>query len=117
MFSKAIAFVGAGLWAVSAFGQNQPAIKVEAIHPGMNTAVDRELRKLMENTSVAGVRFPVSPREVAPPVCSIPLVEVLADQNLEAMPVFRPPANAPGMDRIQTTVPAPPCKENKEQTR
>jgi hypothetical protein len=117
MFSKATAFFGAGLWAVSAFGQNQPAIKVEAIHPGMNTAVDRAMRKLMENPSVAGGRFLVSPRDIAPPVCSIPLVEVPVDPNVEAMPVFRPPANAPDMDRIQTTVPAPPCNEHKEQTR
>jgi hypothetical protein len=111
MFSRVIGFVAAGLWGASAFCQVQPQIQIQPSHPGMNAAVDRALRELLKGS------MPFVPRDIAPPACSIPLVEVPVTQNVEPMPVFRPLAEAFASESIQTTVPAPPCKENKEKTR
>ncbi len=91
----------AGLWAIAAFAQTPPEVRVIPPPPGMRPEAPPVLRPFIKN---------YRPNPAA--VCSILLVEVPVAKEVEfKIRKLRPSTPVEPMPSVP--VPAPPCKEEK----
>ncbi|MGO4879963.1 MAG: hypothetical protein ACLP59_03970 [Bryobacteraceae bacterium] len=76
-----------------------PQSDAKPLPPILRANAEAALRKLLKNRDLVDTG-----------ICSIPLLAAKIPDNLEPMPVARPPANY--VDRMATVqLPAPPCEE------
>jgi len=109
MSSRATIVAAVGMWAMALSAQTPPLL---LRFPGVPqfTAAPKAPVTRAKTVGVVRELGKYEPGETA--VCSIPLREVPVANNVERMPVWRPPAEP--IDHMPLVkLPAPPCQEDK----